>query len=35
MLSKRARYAIKALLFLFENKEKTPISAKLISESEN
>ncbi|PKP13715.1 MAG: transcriptional regulator, partial [Bacteroidetes bacterium HGW-Bacteroidetes-3] len=35
MLSKRARYAIKALLFLYENKEKTPISAKLISENEN
>lgn len=35
MLSKRARYAIKALLFLYENKEKTPISAKLISENEH
>lgn len=35
MLSKRAKYAIKALLFLYDNRAKSPISAKLISESEN
>lgn len=34
MLSKRAKYAIKALLFLYENIENTPISAKEISEKE-
>lgn len=35
MLSKRAKYAIKTILFLYENKDKTPISAKSISEQEN
>ncbi|MFD2033511.1 RrF2 family transcriptional regulator [Belliella marina] len=35
MLSKRAKYAIMTILFLYENKEQTPISAKAISEQEN
>lgn len=35
MLSKKAKYAIKTILFLYENKDKTPISAKFISEHEN
>lgn len=34
MLSKRAKYAIKALLYLHANQDKTPISAKVISEKE-
>ena len=34
MLSKRAKYAIKTILFLYENQNNTPISAKVISESE-
>ncbi|NLP58436.1 Rrf2 family transcriptional regulator [Lutibacter sp. B1] len=34
MLSKRAKYAIKTLIFLYENEDKTPISAKVISENE-
>ena len=35
MLSKRAKYAIKTLLFLYNNMQRTPISAKVIAESEN
>ena len=35
MLSKRAKYAIKTLLFLQQHGETTPTSAKLISEQEN
>ncbi len=36
MLSKRAKYAIKALLFLTKNREnEKPISAKVISEQEH
>jgi len=35
MLSKRAKYAIKTLLYLYENSDGTPISAKIISEKEN
>ena len=34
MLSKRAKYAIKTILYLYENKADTPVSAKTISESE-
>lgn len=34
MLSKRAKYAIKTILFLHENQEKKPISAKTISTEE-
>ena len=34
MLSKRAKYAIKALLFLHTNRGEAPVSAKLISERE-
>jgi len=34
MLSKRVKYAIKTLLFLYENNEGKPISAKIISEKE-
>lgn len=34
MLSKRAKYAIKSLLYLHENREELPISAKKISEQE-
>lgn len=34
MLSKRAKYAIKSVLFLYDNKAETPISAKTISEKE-
>lgn len=34
MLSKRAKYAIKTLLFLYKNQEMAPISAKVISEKE-
>ena len=35
MLSKRAKYAIKTLLYLQQHGENTPTSAKLISEQEN
>ncbi len=35
MLSKRAKYAIKTLLYLQQYGENTPTSAKLISEQEN
>lgn len=35
MLSKRAKYAIKTLLFLQKHGESTPTSAKIISEEEN
>ncbi|PRY85709.1 RrF2 family transcriptional regulator [Mongoliibacter ruber] len=35
MLSKRAKYAIKTILFLHDNPSKSPISAKVISEREN
>ncbi|MDO9594039.1 MAG: Rrf2 family transcriptional regulator [Lutibacter sp.] len=34
MLSKRVKYAIKTLLFLYENGDEKPISAKIISENE-
>ncbi|MCK7591746.1 Rrf2 family transcriptional regulator [Subsaxibacter sp. CAU 1640] len=34
MLSKRAKYAIKTLIFLHQNREATPISAKIIAEQE-
>ena len=34
MLSKRVKYAIKTLLFLHENGDGKPISAKIISENE-
>lgn len=34
MLSKRAKYALKTLLFLYNNQDNTPISAKIISERE-
>lgn len=34
MLSKRAKYAIKALLFLHQNRETATISAKIIAEQE-
>ncbi|HMQ48367.1 MAG TPA: Rrf2 family transcriptional regulator [Saprospiraceae bacterium] len=34
MLSKRAKYAIKTLLYLHNNQGETPISAKTISEQE-
>ena len=35
MLSKRAKYAIKTILFLKDRPEGKPISAKVISENEN
>lgn len=35
MLSKRAKYAIKTILYLYEHQELSPISAKTISEKEN
>ncbi len=35
MLSKRAKYAIKTLIYLYKNENKNPISAKSISENEN
>jgi len=35
MLSKRAKYAIKALLCLYDNKETSPLSAKVIAEQQN
>jgi Rrf2 family protein len=34
MLSKRAKYAIKTILYLYEHQSPTPISAKTISEKE-
>lgn len=34
MLSKRAKYAIKTILYLYEHRSPTPISAKTISEKE-
>lgn len=34
MLSKRAKYAIKALLYLHQNRASTPISAKIIAQEE-
>ncbi|WP_194774481.1 RrF2 family transcriptional regulator [Pararhodonellum marinum] len=35
MLSKRTKYAIKTILYLYENYQGKPISAKIISEKEN
>ena len=35
MLSKRAKYAIKALLCLYDNREISPLSAKAIAEQQN
>ncbi len=35
MISKRAKYAIKTILYLQDHPEETPISAKLISQREN
>ena len=35
MLSKRAKYAIKTILFLQDHPELTPIPAKMIAEREN
>ncbi|MCO6480034.1 MAG: Rrf2 family transcriptional regulator [Phaeodactylibacter sp.] len=35
MLSKRAKYAIKSLLFLYEKRGEAPVSARRISEEEN
>ena len=34
MLSKRAKYAIKTLLYLYNQKEPIPVSAKVIAEKE-
>lgn len=34
MLSKRAKYAIKTILYLYENQDQVPVSAKTISEKE-
>ena len=34
MLSKRAKYAIKTLIYLHQNRESSPISAKVIAEHE-
>ncbi len=34
MLSKRAKYAIKTILYLYENQDQIPVSAKTISEKE-
>jgi Rrf2 family protein len=34
MLSKRAKYAIKTLLYLHQHRDATPISAKIIAEHE-
>jgi len=34
MLSKRAKYAIKALLCLYDNRDITPLSAKTIAEQQ-
>jgi len=35
MLSKRAKYAIKTLIYLYKNESNSPISAKSISQNEN
>lgn len=35
MLSKRVKYALKALLYLYQNKEDIPISARKIAEAES
>lgn len=35
MLSKRAKYAIKTLIYLYKNESNSAISAKSISENEN
>src|SRR5690606_8287163 len=35
MISKRAKYAIKALIYLYENEGSGPVSAKSISNNEN
>ncbi len=35
MLSKRAKYAIKTLIYLYKNEANSPVSAKSISKSEN
>lgn len=35
MISKRAKYAIKALVYLYENEGTDPVSAKSISQNEN
>lgn len=35
MLSKRAKYAIKALIYLYKNETSSPVSAKSISSNEN
>mgnify|MGYP003630837852 CR=1 FL=1 len=35
MLSKRARYAIKSLIYLYKNEGSSPVSAKSISVNEN
>ena len=35
MLSKRAKYAIKTLIYLYKNEGNSPVSAKSISENEN
>lgn len=35
MLSKRAKYAIKALLCLYDNRGTSPLSAKTIAEQQN
>jgi Rrf2 family protein len=34
MLSKRAKYAIKTILYLYEHQDQVPISAKTIAEKE-
>lgn len=35
MLSKRARYAIKTLIYIYKNEESNHVTAKSISENEN
>ncbi len=35
MMSKRTKYAIKTLVYLYQHKEQTPISAKVIAEAES
>ncbi len=35
MMSKRTKYAIKTLIYLYQNKSQTPVSAKIIAEAEN
>ena|SRR5690606_16870163 len=35
MLSKRAKYAIKTLIYIYENEGSSPVSAKSISDNEN